>query len=465
MSTTRTITIAGAEVTYRGSVGEIEVGDGTGGPGARYVYTEYVREDLPESERTTRPVLFAFNGGPGSSSVWTHLGIGPRRVAEADSLRPPMSPPFSLVDNEDSPLDAMDLVFIDPPGTGYSRIRDGVETERFFGVEQDAGATLEFIGHWVRRNRREQSPRFIAGESYGTLRAARVARLANGGPFHGGRTRPTSISGALVLGPAFGLGETAWSGDVEAALSLPTLVRTARHHGAAVAESDDELAQFAREQLLPALASGTTLTDQARSDIAARIAGLLGLPVSQILARDLRVSAAEFAKLVLADRGLHVGMYDSRFTLASAAAGVDPVADDPGMGVYMPQFTGVIERYLRDELHYETDDEYRSIDFRITMQHWDYDGQRMPQSNCFGEFAEVLRRDERFELLIAVGDYDLVTTREAAAFALTRFRFDRDRVHLRTYASGHMPYLGAAPRRQLGSDIRAFVLKVAGSAR
>ncbi|WP_417505693.1 S10 family peptidase [Microbacterium sp.] len=455
--------IGGAEIEYRGAVGEIDVSDGEDGPGARYVFTEYIRTDLTDDERAARPVLFAFNGGPGSSSVWLHLGLGPRRVADADTLHPRMAPPFALVDNDDSPLDVADLVFIDPPGTGYSRIHPDADRERFHGVEQDARATLEFIGRWVRRNGREQSPRFVMGESYGTHRAARMSRLANGGPMRGGTTRATSLNGAIVLGPAFGLGEPAWNGDVRAALEFPTLVHTARHHGAVSDLSDDDVSDFARTELLPALVAGTQLDDAEREALAARMGGLLGLPAPVLIEHDLRITPDAFARLALRAEGRQLGMYDSRYTLSAQGAGSDPVADDPAMGAYAPQFTGAIQHYLREELGYASDDEYRAIDFRLAMGGWDWDGHDSPHSNCFGDFTEAVRRDERFELMIGVGEYDLVTTRAATEFTFTRFRFDRSRVHLKVYGSGHMPYLGEAPRVALATDIRGFV--GAGAAR
>ncbi|MDI6022661.1 hypothetical protein QBL02_03785 [Leucobacter sp. UT-8R-CII-1-4] len=457
MTLTRTAHIGGAEISYEGSVVEFDVSDGEDGPGARYVCIQYLRTDLPAPEKQARPVLFVFNGGPGSSSVWMHLGIGPRRVAAADSLEPPMTPPFELADNEHSPLDTVDLVFIDPPGTGYSRLHDAVDTTKFYSVEQDARATLEVIGQWVRRNRRESSPRFVAGESYGTLRAARIAKMANGGPFHGGTTRSTSLSGAIVLGPAFGLGESGWTGDVQTALEVPTLARSAQFHDVAPAASDDEVERFAVETLLPALVSGSRLAPTQRQEVAQRLAKYTGIDPSILFANNLRISLPEFARTLCAGENQHIGMYDSRYTLPAQNAGVDPVADDPGMGRYAPQFTGTIEQYLREELGYASDLEYRSIDFRITLSHWDYDGERVPAKNSFGDFAEALRRNPGFELLIAAGDYDLVTTLEATKYALSRFQYEEGRVHLNRYESGHMPYLGASPASQFSSDVREFI--------
>lgn len=456
--TNRSITVEGRPVAYRADVDGFELDGADGSPGAIVYVTSYVRTDLTAEEQEARPVVFAFNGGPGSSSVWTHLGLGPRRIAEADSLSPRMSPPFHLVDNPDTPLDAADLVFIDPIGTGYSRLRDPEAAPNFFGLEEDAQATLDVIQQWVRRRGRHQSPRFLLGESYGTLRAARMARIAHGGPFRRGLTRACTIAGVITIGTHLVFGEQAWAGDMQAALELETMVRSARWHGCSDGTDDAAVAQFARETLLPALAWGRALPQAERSQIAQRMAAMTGLDVEFILHRDLQVRVDEFAKALLPGR--HLGAYDSRFTLSSAGAGTDPVADDPAMAQYAPQFTGLIESYLRDELGVDIDDEYRAIDFRHTLEGWNYDGQPTPQSPAFPELQEALRRDPRFEVLLGCGEFDLVTTAAASTFAINRVAYDTERVHLRIYPSGHMPYLGRASRLQLAADLREFLGRV-----
>ncbi|MGI5441705.1 S10 family serine carboxypeptidase-like protein [Streptomyces shenzhenensis] len=446
-------------IPYRAAVEDVEISNGAGEPGARYVYTEYVRTDLTEDERARRPVVFAFNGGPGSASLWLHLGIGPRRIADADTLSPRQTPPFGLVDNDDSPLDVADLVFIDPPGTGFSRLLGKEHAPAFYGTEQDARATIEFIERWVRRNARENSPRFLVGESYGTLRAARVARNAGGGPFLGGATRAAHLSGAIVLGPAFALGDDSWAGEVRDALQLTSLAATARHHKIAREQAtDDEVLEFAREELLPVLTAGSMASPQRRQAAAARIAGLLGLDAQVVLGHDLRISPNLYTRLALASSECVLGSYDSRYILPAAGAGDDPVSDDPAMGQYAPGFLGSIECYLRRDLAYVTTEDYRAIAWAEVYSDWDYGGPERRRS--IDEFAEVLRRNPRFELLVGVGSYDLVTTSAAAAYAVSRHTVDGDRIHLRNYESGHMPYLGAAPRARLAQDIRSFITRL-----
>lgn len=460
MSTTRTAFIGGQEITYSAAVVETVVSDGSGNAGATYVCTEYLRTDIVDPHR---PVIFIFNGGPGSASVWTHLGIGPRRIADADTLTPAMTPPFRLVDNADSPLDTADLVFIDPPGTGYSRLHSEDMKPAFFGIEQDARATLEFIAHWTRRHRRENSPRFLIGESYGTVRAARMAKLANGGPFLGGQTRATSISGVAILGPALGIGLGDWSGLVSTALDIASLAASARYH-AGVTTTYEEATLFGRDRLLPTLAAGKSAPD--RDAVARELADLLGVDMSAVLAADLKVTAADYLRLARSKTGESIGAYDSRYVLPASDAGADPVADDPGMGQYMPAFLSLIAPYLRDELGYNAgDNEYIAIAFRDINATWDYGSGAgvLPYGlhanlDSFGELAQALRRDPNFRVMLGVGEYDLVTTRAATDFALARHCFDTERVQVNVYPSGHMPYLGAEARRLLAVDLRALAI-------
>ena len=456
----RTAYIGADDIEYAARVFETDVTDGGGALGARYVCTQYVRTDIPPDERSRRPVIFSFNGGPGSASVWTHLGIGPRRIAQADSLTPVMTPPFGLLDNVDSPLDVADLVFVDPPGTGYSRLLDPSKAEAFHGTDQDARATIEFIETWARRNRRQNSPRFLLGESFGTVRAARIARNASGGPFLGGATRAAAITGVIILGPALGHWLPEWSGDVRDALEVPTYAATARYHSG-MSVPPEEVARFARTELLPALAAGAELPHDERRAIAVRLAEILALDVQVVLDHDLRIPPTQYARLVREHAGEHVGLYDSRYTLPAEGAGHDAVTDDPGMGQYAPAFLGTIERYLHEELGYVTDEDYRGIAFADVYANWDYgDGADAPKTGALEELAAVLRRDRRFEVLIGVGDYDLVTTSASTEFAVARCQVDRSRVHLHRYASGHMPYLGAEPRQSLARDLREFVTRL-----
>ncbi|MBP2329241.1 carboxypeptidase C (cathepsin A) [Kibdelosporangium banguiense] len=444
----------GVAVEYEARVDELIVPDSTGKPGARYVCTSYFMPGKPE-----RPVIFAFNGGPGSSSVWLHLGLGPRRVADADLLTPRTAPPFGLVDNPDCVLDSADLVFIDPPGTGFSRVLSEEQESDFYSVTADAIATIRFIKQWARKNKRENAPKFLLGESYGAVRAATVAGMSIGGPTTTGSLESLALNGAILIGPALSLSDSA--GDLGYATVLPSLAATAWYHDrvptrtSGVDEHIQAAAAFAAEDYLVALFAGQQLDSERRDAVAKRLHELIGLAPETIVAHNLRFTAAEFARLLLGEQ--QAGLYDSRYRLPLAGAG-DPVGDDPAMGQYVPSFAGVIESYLRDELGCEVDDDYRVIEFAKVYGRWDYGGEPgAPPRNYTSDLATAMRRSPDFRLMLGVGVYDLVTTVGALRYTVSRVALDPARVHVRAYESGHMPYLGRGSREQLVADLRDFV--------
>lgn len=462
------ITIDGQPVAYEAAVAEYDVPARDGTVAARYVCVQYIRTDLDAANE--RAVTFITNGGPGSASTWLHLGLGPRRIAEADELRPRMAPPFAgLVENTESILDVTDLVFIDPPGTGFSRIVASDKSEELLSTDGDAFATIAFIEAWLRRNTRQHSPRFLLGESFGTHRMGRVARLAGGGPYSGGRTRSSHITGAIALGPELVMGEPGWAGDVRDAMELSTFAAITRFHSDRPSDvpSPAAVEAFAREEVLPALVAGAMLDDASRRRLAERIATITGLDVATVLRHRLRIDSDTFRKGVRAAHGEHVGAYDARYVLPASSAGQDPISDDPAMGQYGPAFMNAIEPYLRKTLGYDPDDEYRGIAFDDVLFRWNHGGPngapRLPHAigspprGAFADYAEVLRRDSRFEVLIGVGDFDLVTTRGGTRYAMSRHDIDRTRVHERFYPAGHCPYLGQDARQALAADLRGFV--------
>lgn len=447
-------TFGGRQVEYGASVEEIVVPVASGGDGARYVCISYVA-----TAGEDRPVVFAFNGGPGSSSVWLHLGIGPRRVASGDDLEPRMVPPYELVDNPDCVLDEADLVFVDPPGTGYSRVLSEEQEKEFYGVERDAIATIRFIGRWARRHGRENSPKYLLGESYGAARAATIARMSAGGPTMTGGLEALTLNGVVLLGPSLSMasGQTA----IDYATALPSLAAAAWYHDRVAARSSkladhiDVAREFAAGEYLAALFAGNRLDRSRRSMVAKQLHELIGLPLDVLEEHQLRVTPPSYAKLLLADQDEHLGLCDARYRLSADGAGEDPVGDDPAMGQYTPAFAGAITRYLRDELGADEDADYRAIEFARVNQRWDYGDE--PGKNYAMDLAIAMRRNRDFRVLIGVGSYDLVTTLGATEHALSQVPLDQHRTFVHTYESGHMPYLGTTPRSDLANDLRTFV--------
>ncbi len=450
----------GTDLTYRAIVAEHFIRDEKGRKTAGIFTTSYIRIDA--GKRENRPVLFVFNGGPGSASLWLHMGfVGPKRVAFDNVVEPETTPPFEIVHNPDSPLDIADIVLIDPPGTGFSRILADGSEEDFYGVDQDARTTADVIRSWIERHGRWNSPRYILSESYGTVRAAALTKLLAGGPTETGGMDAITFNGAILLGQAMNHSN---AGDLAYAMALPSLSATACYHGklsrdCSSAEQVTQAQDFAAQSYVEALFKGARLSDEQRDQIATRLSDLTGLSQPYILAQDLRVTPAEFAQELLAEEGRELGRYDSRYTLPLDASGGDPVSDDPAMGQYVPAFVAAQNTFLRKELGMSIDREYEPIAFREVNARWDYGhGPGVPASRNFAEdLAVAMRRNPNFRLMVGTGYYDLVTTLGEAEYVVTHSKIPLKATTVHHYASGHMPYLGDEARRSLARDVRQFI--------
>lgn len=408
----------------------------------------------------SRPVLFVFNGGPGSASLWLHMGmLGPQRIDFDDPDHPQTTAPFHTVANADSPLDVADLVLIDPPGTGYSRILADGTPAMFYGVEQDAVATVQVMEQWLARHGRMNAPKYILSESYGTVRAAVVARLLAGGPTQTGQMDGISLNGVILLGQAMDMAHGA-AGDDRGYLGiLPSLAATACHFhkvapGCTPQGQVDAAQAFVDDTYLGALHAGSRLDPARRAAVAQAMARLVGLPAETILANDLRLSGAAFARLLLAAEGRRTGLYDARFTLPLAAAGPDPVADDPAMAQYVPGFVAAWDAYARDTLKIDLPQPYKAIAFRDVNGAWDYGPS---PSNYATDLATAMNRNPALRVLVGTGLYDLVTPLGTAGDTMAHSGAPADRVAFRTYPAGHMAYLGREARQALAADLRAFI--------
>jgi carboxypeptidase C (cathepsin A) len=452
----------GEQVHYQAIVAENFITDDAGKRAASIFTTSYLRTDVAKG--TERPVIFAFNGGPGSSSIWLHMGfLGPRRLDFSNVLKPETVAPFHIRDNEDSPLDVADIVLIDPPGTGFSRVLPDGKPEEFYGTTEDAKASMEIMERWVREHDRWNSPKYIVAESYGTIRAAVVSRLVAGGPTETGGMDGFTLNGVVLLGQDLDARGSA-AADIGYLNLLPTLAATACYHGKApsgcTAETQvSEARKFASDEYLKALYAGTNLSSIEHDRIVARLAVLTGLPADFIRDNDLRVSASAFERELLKDRGEQVGAYDSRYTLPLQPNGNDPVADDPAMGQYVPGFVGSFNQYQHDELGVSIDENYDVISFRSVNARWDYGrgAGRGPDQDYARDLSIAMRRNPHMRLMLGAGYYDLVTPLGSAEYEIAHAGFPAAATELRIYPSGHMSYLGNDARHMLAGDVRAFV--------
>jgi len=462
----------GEKIHYTAIAGDTILNNDAGVPAAAIFSFTYLRDDV--KDRTNRPVFFVFNGGPGSSSVWMHLGFfGPRRVALGDAVNPPTTPPFALQDNPYSILDIADIVLLDPAGTGFSHLLAGGTPKQFYGVEQDGRATVEFIQAWLTKQGRMNSPRFIVGESYGVTRAIVVARMLMGGPFAAtGRLTAIPLNGVVIMGgsPTEGYGKEA--GDVAFVNDLPTMAATAWYHkkaGGAGGSLDNVIAEaqsYAGDEYLKALYAGDRMNADTQKQVAEHLAKLSGLPVDFIEQKNLRVGMEDFRKELLAKEHLIVGAYDGRFTLPAGSdlGPLDPVADDPAMGKFSGAFVGAMDVYLRDELKVKVDSPYEAIAFRSVNSTWDYGTDNKPggPTTRAQDLQAAMRSNPRLRLLSASGAYDCVATLGNTEYGIAHSDLPRDRVMVRVYPAGHMVYLGDEGSAAFARDLRKFTAAAMG---
>lgn len=466
--------IGGETIAYKAVSGDTFLYNGAGEPIGSIFSFSYFRTDIGDA--SDRPVLFIFNGGPGSASLWLHMGaVGPRRVALDNEVNPKNIPPFGVVDNPYSVLDVADLVFIDPVGTGFSRVIGKGTTADFWGVDEDADSVAQFIELWLSEYGRWNSPKFIMGESYGSVRAAVLPRALMGSPLYAGVMRGITVNGVVLLGTTLENMGQGGEGDrpdrlLRQALALPAIAATAWVHGRSDMQADtiedvnEKALAYAKGpyvEALEALEAGS-LSDEQRKDVVAKLAGFTGLAAEDI-PENLVLSERAYVKTILKDEGLEAGMYDSRYTLPLDNSGGDPVADDPAMGRYVPSFVAAFHQMLRDDLKVDVDRPYYAIRWKDLLSSWNWKRQGPVQPPSYAaELAWAMRRNEDMRVLVASGYYDLVTTPADAVQSIADAKLPEDRVRFENYESGHMLYLGDTAEA-FADDVRALIVSASNA--
>lgn len=412
----------------------------------------YFRSDVTDASK--RPVMFAYNGGPGSASLWLHLGlVGPRRVKMADELHIPTVPPFELEDNPNCLLDVCDIVVVDMAGTGLGRLFDENAKEEFYGSDKDIRQLAMFVDGWLTRYGRHNSPVFLAGESYGTGRSALLAAELLGGGAEDQDTLGISVSGILLLGTYF-YQDTLFS---DVALSLPSMAATNWFHNP---QGKPELKEFVRQayefvekEYLPAYYLGDAVSPEQKQKVIARMAALTGLEVEELEQTWMDISTMDFAKKLLAKQHKTVGFYDSRYAWPSLAGVPDAnvIADDAAMGQYTPAYQAGFA-LLRDELNIKVERRSKGLSHGVNMS-WDRKFKMSPAQALAG----AMRRNKSLHVFFASGLYDLCTTAGNARFLAQHGHLDQSRIKIGEYPSGHMAYLGEESAKLLGDDLREFV--------
>jgi carboxypeptidase C (cathepsin A) len=408
----------------------------------------------------TRPLMFSFNGGPGSSSVWLHLGaLGPRRVRMLDDgALPP--PPYELVDNEHTWLDQTDLVFIDPVGTGYSRAAKPELGKKFWGVRGDIESVGEFIRLYLTRHERWASPLFLVGESYGTTRAAGLAGYLV--------DRGIAFNGILLVSSIlnFQTARFTTGNDLPYVLFLPTYAATAWYHKQLPADQQQrplreflaEVETWAAGAYAEALARGDRLTAAERRQTIERLARYTGLDPGWLDATELRIEIGRFRKELLRDQKRTVGRLDSRLKGWDLLAATDTPDFDPSMAAIRTPYTAMFNHYVRTALGYQSDLTYHILGGGIGPWDWGSAGEGFPDT------SEALRsafaKNPYMKLFVASGYYDLATPYFATEYTLSHLGLDptlRGSVTTAEYEAGHMMYIHAGELARLKSDVSAFL--------
>ncbi len=457
ITTKHTATIGGQGISYTASAGTILLRDEDEKPTASIFYIAYTRDDT--KDLSARPITFSFNGGPGSSSVWMHLGLlGPRRVHLADDGGA-LPPPYRLEDNEYSLLDDTDLVFIDPVSTGYSRAIPPKEAKKFHGLKEDVSAVGEFIRLYVTRNKRWGSPKFIIGESYGTTRAAALSGELS-------QHLNMNVNGIMLVSTVLNFETLSFSpgNDLPYVLYLPTYSATAWFHKKlspdlqqkSLPEMFGLARSFGEGDYSRALASGSSLSQAERARIVGQYARLTGLSSNYVERADLRVSLGRFASELLAGENRVIGRYDSRYKGYVRDRLANRMEQDPSFEAVASAFASTFNDYVRSELKYETDLAYEIL---ASVGPWNWD-----QSNSYVNVGETLAgamtRNPFLKVHVSSGYYDLATPLFATQYTIDHLVIDPavlKNFTLDSYTAGHMMYLNLPDLKKSKTDLARFI--------
>jgi len=453
------IALNGKTLNYTATTGRLPIKRGDGKTEAEMFFVAYT---LDGQETARRPLTFAFNGGPGSASVWLHMGaLGPKRVVlQPNGFMP--AAPYRLEDNPDTLLDRTDIVMVDAMATGYSRAANAELTKKFLGVKGDVQGFGEFIRLYLSRYERWSSPLFLLGESYGTTRAAGIAGyLAD----HG-----IAFNGVTLLSMAVDFQTLEWnkSNDLPYLLLVPTFNMIAGYHHKLsadltqdVAKTREEVVRWSNNEYALALGKGDAMTPEERRKIVEQLSRYIGLKPEVIEAHDLRIDVPTFTKELLLDRKLISGRLDGRFT--SPNPGDERGGYDPTSAAILPPYTSAFNNYLRTELNYKSDMPYRVFAYdQPGFQTWEWGNAVEGFPSTASGLRSAMIKNPYMKILVMEGYYDLATPFAAANWTMDHLDLDgqyRQNISYSTYGSGHMVYIDRAEHDKMKKDLVEFMEK------
>ncbi|MGC2171363.1 MAG: peptidase S10 [Candidatus Sulfotelmatobacter sp.] len=463
--TEHTIKISGETIPYKATASTVLIKDEKGEPAASIFSIAYTRSDVKDMSQ--RPIAFLYNGGPGSSSIWLHMGaFGPRRVLTTDA-GPTPPPPFKLVDNTDCLLDKADLVFIDPVGTGFSRAVGKAKDKDFWGIDQDVKSLAQFIATYVSRNGRWNSPKFLIGESYGTFRSAALGNYLQS---HNGMY----LNGIVLISSVLDLSTISFptGDDMPYIFYLPSYAATADYHKMLPEPPADlnafltEARQFAAGEYAAALMKGANLSDAEKSDVAKKLSRFTGLSEDYLIKADLRVNLPQFMAELQRSRKLSTGRLDARFSGPEPDLLAEYADYDPQSTAVEGAFVAAFNNYVREDLKFGKDLTYntsaegagRQWDWKRSGggRHYGFPG----APNVEDDLVEALVTNPHLHVEVENGFYDLATPFFATEYTMTHLGLPENlqkNIDLRYYNAGHMMYLHEESLAKLKANIATFL--------
>jgi carboxypeptidase C (cathepsin A) len=457
VATSHTATIHDKEFKYTATTGKLVMKNDEGDAKAQIFFIAYTKDNVDDLGQ--RPVTFAFNGGPGSSSVWLHLGLlGPQRIKiPADASAVP--PPYRLSSNPYTLLDLTDLVFIDPVSTGFSRPAKGEDKDQFHGYEEDIRSVGQFIHDYVTKYGRWRSPKFLIGESYGGIRSAGLAGYLR-------ERYMMPLNGIVMVSPALNFETIGFApgNDLPYVLFVPSYATSAWYHKAlpsdlqslALDEVFRQASDFALHDYASALMKGQTLGEDERNAVAEKLARFTGLSKSYVLSANLRIDMHRFAKQLLRDRGRTIGRYDSRFTGIDADSAGEGPEYDPSEASIAGAFTATINDYLHNDLKFDDDHVYEVLAGNV--QPWNY-GREARFPDATSTLRETMSANPFLKLFVASGYYDLATPIATVKYSVDHMRLAPElqkNISFGLYEAGHMMYIYEPSLKQLRDDLEHF---------
>lgn len=454
VSTQHQIQLDGQTIDYTATTGNYLLKNEKGEPKGNVFYISYLKNNT--TDKASRPITFCFNGGPGSASVWLHMGaFGPKRV-NFNELGV-ATPPYSTIPNDYSILDLTDLVFIDPVSTGYSRPTPGEDAKQFYGVDEDVKWIAEFIRLFVTRLEKWDSPKFLAGESYGGTRAAVLSKYLQ-------ESVNMDLNGILLISPVINYNTHQSStnpSELSFSLYIPSFTAAAYFHKKidttkSLQQSLKESQDFAFGEYSTALLQGNQLSPESSKEIAKNLSKHTGISPEYIERSKLRVHYQRFIKELLQQNEKIIGRFDSRYT------GIDDdtcgcyAESDPSLDMIIGAFSATFNQYVREDLHWTKDDQYKIL---TSVSPWNWGGSTNQSLNVSNELREAMTRNPNLYLFVASGIYDLATPYYGTNYAINHLGLApslQSHVTEKVYNSGHMIYIFKPSLIQLKSDIKAF---------